>query len=254
MAEDEQIVTEEDKVAEDDLKKTKEKSETKEPVDAEEQVERSEVEDESEEKQEAEESEEESKDESEEQPTLAKKFPNLKGEDWETYAKSLETAYDNSFKEVRRLKEQSPPVEKTDEAVHPAVAYAQRQMEDEAQKAFDGIKDKYPQIQDLDTFEKFRKAVEGVSNAIWSAESRQPTFSEAYEKAAMVLGWGSDEAADKLGAAAKGVAASGKTNSATKPAPKSKITDKEVALARQTWASTTMSDTEIRKELETYKA
>jgi hypothetical protein len=188
----------------------------------------------------------------EEKPTFAKEFPNIKGDTPEEYARSLEEAYKNSSSEAIRLKQEletKPEPPETDVSTHPAVQYAESMMQNEVNSAFEKFSGDYPQVRDMDTFEKFRKAVGGVSDAFRQAEGRTPTFEEAYYKTAELLGWQKE---DKLGAAAKGAAASPKTNSATKSAPKSTVTDKQLEVGRHMFPGKT--DSEIRKELEAVKS
>ena len=250
---DDQIVKEEPVVTEDDLAKAKAELEAKDGVEDENPDEPSKVDDNDDAKQD-DSTEEDEKPQDQDEPTFTKKFPNLKGDDWENYAKELETAYDNSFKEVRRLKELKTEAAPADDgSTDPALAYARGLMQEDAQKAFDTLAEKYPQVQDLDKFEVFRKTVEGVSATLNTVLGRQPTFQEAYDKSASLLGWEAqttDDAAERVGNAVKNSAATTKTNSATKQAKPSKITDAMMIANRKMYPNKT--DQQIREELEEY--
>ncbi len=250
----EQIVDESKEVTDEDLAKVKAEAQ------AQEEVETSTEADESSEVQVEEEAEEESEAQAE-TPTFTKKFPNIKGDTPEEYAANLEAAYENSFAELHRLRggksenEGQPAVAETDTKTdNPALVYAETMWQNETNKAFNELKEKYPQVMDVENFNKFQASVSSVSSALTSVKGIAPTISEAYLETAKMLGWEPVDSKEKLGGAVKNAVASTKTSSsAPKPVPKSPVTSKEIKLARQMNPGLAdKSDAEIRAELEQY--
>lgn len=249
---DEQIVTDvvdDDKeVTEEDLRKSKEEV----------AVESSKETDEAPETDTAEEEPEEA--EEEETPSFVKEFPHIKGDTPEEYAKNLEEAYKNSTTEALRLKglaersteteEDTPPVDSSD----PTSLYIKQKMDEEMATAYTSFQKKYPQAAPgTPEFDTFVREVDFLSRTILSSQGRLAPPAELYQKAAVILGWEADKVddKDKLSAALKDSAASSRTTTSTKKAPKSKVTDAEIAIAKKTWAAG-KSDADIRAELEQY--
>ena len=261
---DEQIVDDKKEVTDEDLAKLKADADSKEEVEVAKPDESSkEADTEKEEKPDPSDKADEEKPESPpETPSFTKKFPNIKGDDPKEYIPNLEKAYESSTSEAIRLKTENDELktrleekpEQSDEtapAADPAVQYARDMMQSDANKAFEKFAGDYPQVRDLDTFDKFRSVVAKASDALAEAKGSRPTFEEAYYEAARILKWDKEDKDEKLAGAVKETAATSKTNSSTKSAPKTSVTDKEIKVGRNMFPG--KSDSEIRKELETVK-
>lgn len=208
-----------------------------------------------------EEAESDQAEEEAEAPKFVKKFPYIKGDTPEEYAQNLEAAYDNSTAEFKRLRDAQ--VDTTDKAdkeeevdLDPNALYIKQLRDTEITTAFSEITKHYPQVNDQTEYAKFVNTVGVLSNTILQSEKRLAPPKELYSKAAVILGWepeGKVDDKDKLGNALKNQAAESKNPVTAKPKSKqSKVTDKQVAIARVTWARPGMTDTEIREELEAY--
>lgn len=217
-------------------------------------------------------SDDEATDESQDSEAFTKKFDNIQGETPEEYARNLEIAYQNSTAEALRLKglAETQQARGATEAVtnvadvieedataevdvnDPVALYMKQKMDEEITSAYTSFSKDYPQVADAPNYTKFTKTVAQLSRTIVDSEKRLAPPSELYSKAAVILGWEKDTVteADKLSAAVKNNAASGKTSSATKPIPKSKVSDAMIAANRRMYPNKT--DTEIRTELEEY--
>jgi hypothetical protein len=186
-------------------------------------------------------------------PSLTKQFPNLKGDTWESYAKELEIAYQNSFSEALRLNNElkeknaqvaqpaaqpdSPAVPDVAPVVNPTraeldslpeIQYAKAQMNRDMVTSFNDFSKDYPQALEADSFDKFQKASDGVSAAFRATEGRTPTWSELYKGIAGALGWQPANATAKKDAALKDAVSSSQTVSSTAPpAKRSKVSDAE---------------------------
>jgi hypothetical protein len=211
--------------------------------------------------------ESESSDQSE---AFVKEFPNIKGDTPEEYLKNLEQSYKHSTSEAMRLKreldsgkETTPPkpvVTKSDdgggEELTPDQLWLRQQMDEQIATSFENFKKDYPQVDDPDEYDKFKQEVSVFSTAIMSGQNRMASPSELYQKAALSLGWEKQSAVsdkEKLGIAIKEGAASSKAvSSGAKPPAKSKVSDAQVATYKKANPSTTLTDSEIRKELEPY--
>lgn len=191
--------------------------------------------------------------------TFTKKFQNIKGETPEEYARNLEVAYDNSFAELKRIREsQTTETESSDDKpkkpVDPVLAYAAQKMQEDITRDISEFSKEYPQMQDEAERKKVDKRIGIISKTIQEDEGRIPSMRECLDVAAAMFKWQPNSTSDKseqIGAAVKNGAASTKTNSSKKQTPVSKVTDKQIALARQTWG-VGKSDAEIRKELEVH--
>lgn len=203
------------------------------------------------------------------EPTFVKEFPHIKGDTPEEYARNLEKSYQNSTSEALRLKQEldktkavKPPLTSTDSSgddddEQPLTAeqlWLKQQMDEEIANSFESFKKDYPQVDDPDEYDKFKAEVSVFSNAIRQAQGRMATPAELYQKAALSLGWDKQsEPSDKekLGIAIKDSGGTSKAiTSGAKPPAKSKVTDAQIATYRKMNPSTTLSDTDIRKELE----
>lgn len=217
----------------------------------------------------AEEAESEETDETEsdeEEVEFVKKFPNVKGDTLEEYARNLEAAYDNSTAEFQRLRqskvadgdegEEDEQETKTDDLSDPVKLYMKQKMDEEISTAFGKFSGLYSQVKSQADYAKFTRTVKTLSTTILQSEGRLAPPNELYSKAAVILGWEPDGKVDgkeKLGNAIKNRAAISKTNSSTKAAKStSKVTDNQVKLARMMWAGSDKSDADIRKELEAH--
>lgn len=225
--------------------------------------------DESEEAEETEESEETSDedgqtaDEATEDETsdeFVKEFPYIKGDTPEEYARNLEKAYGNSFAELKRIREAAK--QNTDERVgdtkqevdlsDPLALYAKQKMDEEINQEFANFSKQYPQVTDPAEYSKFTVEVATLSNTILNSQKRLASPKELYSKAAVILGWETDQVSgkDKLNAALKDSASVSRSNSATKKPVKSKVTDQMIAVNRLMYPNKT--DAQIRQELEAY--
>jgi len=208
-------------------------------------------------------------------PSFIKGFENIKGDTPEEYIKNLEAAYGNSTSEAMRLKKlaeartAAPPPQVGDDddddspvsppapvSSDPTQLWISQQMDKEILKAYDSFKSDYSQVEDPEMYDKFTAEV-SVFSQIEQAKGLMPDPADLYRRAAVSLGWEktskpSDK--EKLGAALKTNAASSPAKtSGAKPPVKSKVTDEQVAAYRQTARDGhSLSDAEIRKELEQY--
>lgn len=212
--------------------------------------------------------EEESTEEEAPAPTFTKQFANLKGDSWEEYGPELEKAYQNSFDEGLKLRAritelesikpeapagEQPAVPNLDS--HPAIAYAQAQMQNDMVNSFNEFAKRYPQARETDSFNKFEAAAKGVSSGIAAAEGRVPTYKELFEKTAQVLNWQPSDQIARKDAAIKEAGAESSTNSVTKPVPKVSVTEKELEIARKlVGPSNKQDDSELVKDLAKIKA
>lgn len=196
------------------------------------------------------------------QESFTKKFPNLKGETPEEYAKSLEEAYENSTAEFQKLRQQAPIPEPQAEPTDGAPTswtelYAQQKLAEEANSAYTELVKEFPQAADQDSpvYQQFVKEVDTLSKTIMASQSRLAPPAELYRKAAVILGWESNSPTqgDELKSKLKEGASVTRTNSATKKTGPSKVTDEEVAMYRKLNPTTEKSDSEIRAELEPHK-
>ena len=197
--------------------------------------------------------------ESDEEASFVKEFPNIKGDTLEEYLKNVEVAYRNSTSEALRLKkltDEKPEDDKIDTS-DPIALFMKQKMDDEINTAFDDFKKEYSQVSDDAEYGKFVSTVSVLSNTILQSEKRLASPKELYSKTAVILGWDPQSSVDgkeKLGTALKNSAATSKiSTSPTKPKPKSKVSEAEIEIAKQMWASD-KSDAEIRKELEAVKS
>lgn len=213
-----------------------------------------------------------------EAPTeFVKKFPNIKGDTPEEYARNVEIAYENSTTEALRLSDElkktqpAPPVtppadpvtppadtpEPPVTALKPTDLYVQQKLDEEIQSAFAVTQKEYPQVSDPTEYAKFTREVATFSRTILDNQGRLASPTELYNKAAISLGWEKKvvepDEAERLAMAAKDGAASSKTSSAPrKPAAKiPQISQKEMELNRKMYPGKT--DAEIIKELAPYK-
>lgn len=197
---------------------------------------------------------------------FVKEFSNIKGDTLEDYARNLEAAYKNSTAEALRLKKLADEAQ-SDEAAEdagqsaidtsdPVALYMKQKMDEEINAAFADFSKSFPQVQDQAEYTKFTNEVAVLSRTILNSQNRLAPPKELYSKAAVILGWEPEtkvDSKDKLSVALKGAASSSKTiSAASKPKTISKITDAQVAIAKQMGGWTEgKSDAEIRKELET---
>ena len=260
VADDNKTVTEEDLR---DLKYPKEDVETSEEADetteGEEEAETTEEAGESEEQ--SEEQAEETEDKTEESEAFVKQFSNIKGDTPEEYAKNLETAYSNSFAELKRLRdagktntESGGDENEEAEATDPISLYMKQKMDEEITEAYTEFSKHFPQVADPVEYDKFTSEVAILSRTIHGSQGRLASPKELYSKAAVILGWeAADKVSDKdrLGNALKDSAAVSKTsNASTKSKKPSKVSDAMIAANRRMYPNKT--DAEIRAELEPY--
>jgi hypothetical protein len=192
---------------------------------------------------------------------FVKKFPNIKGETLEDYARSLEAAYDNSTAEFQRLrqsktevKETGKPEDKDTKAspADPVSLYIKQKMDEEIVAAYSDFSKVYSQVNDAGEYARFTQKVDTLQK-LALAEGRISPPKELYNDAAAALHWEAGnkvDSKDKLGIALKNKAAVTKTTSATKKASRSKVTDAMVAANRLMYPEKT--DAQIREELEPY--
>lgn len=204
---------------------------------------------------------EEDETEQSEESTFVKQFPHIKGDTPEEYSKNLEIAYQNSTAEAMRLKQLSEQSNDSDEESDASPIdtsnitslYAKQKMDEEITEAYGTFSKQYSQVNDANEYSKFTNTVAVLSNTILQSEKRLASPAELYQKAAVILGWQSEDTptkAEKIAAAAKAGASASKTSSATKVASKSKVTDAMISLNRKMYPG--LSDDAIRKELEPY--
>lgn len=200
----------------------------------------------------------------EESEQFVKEFPNLKGNTPEEYAKSLETAYRNSFAELKRIRDEAAaketPIGKVDDEIEefdtsdPVSLYMKQKMDEEISNTFEQFSKEFPQAKDPSEYDKFTQEVALLSKTILASQKRLASPKELYLKAAVILGWESANKVtdkEKLGIAMKNSAATSKTTSAAaKKANHSKVTDQMVAANRLMYPDKT--DAQIREELEPY--
>jgi len=232
---------------------------------------------EAEEQEEAEEDPEkpaESEEESEtEAGPLTKQFPNLKGETLEEYNKSLEAAYDNSFKEALRMAQelkdnaavvaqardivakaaaapsegapQTPALNLSTTADEPDWMARARELDREQMTAsFEPFKQRYPQVLEPDNFKKFTAASDGVNQTLSAALGRKPKWSELFDGVAGVLGWQPLKDTSKRDNAIKENAAGTRAKGSVTPAPvkKSKVSDAQVDAYMKMFTSKTREE------------
>lgn len=205
-------------------------------------------------------------------PAFVKEFDYIKGDTPEEYAKNLESAYKNSSSEALRLKDElanrtAPPAVPTSEPetpdsddlpfpTSPLELWAQQNLDERINQAYDGFKKVFPQVLETDNFTKFSQRVSVLSKTIMADEKRLASPEELYETAAYSLGWSktSDpvDSKDKLNEALKNNAASGKpTSAAPGKAPiRPKISEAMMKMNRQMYPGKT--DAEIIEELTPY--
>ena len=211
-----------------------------------------------------EESEEESQETSDEETSFVKEFSGIAGDTEEEYRKNLELAYRNSTGEALRLKAELDKTQtksdQTEEAEEidlsdPLRLWAKQNLDEALKSAYADFSAHYAQVTDPVEYQRFTRTVAQLSRTIMDSEQRLAPPKELYAKAAVILDWQPNDKVDdkdKLDNALKDRASSSKTVSATKPkAGQSKVTDAEIAIAKQTWAAG-KTDTEIRTELEPY--
>jgi hypothetical protein len=191
--------------------------------------------------------------------TFTKKFPNIKGDTPEEYAQNLEVAYENSTAEFQKLRKQAPPLneDKDIEAELPSSMlelYAKQELDKKLNESWQTFSGQYSQVNDPVEYDKFKKRVATVNQAIISDERRLAEPSELYAIAASSLGWKSDTVpSDKesLAMAVKDNASTAKSSGSPKPAPKaSKVSSKEIAFYRKLHPGDDKTDAQIREELE----
>lgn len=199
-----------------------------------------------------------------EQSEFTKKYDNIKGDTPEEYAKNLEVAYDNSFAELQKLRHQPAPIPKAEEEsqeetdAKPATwtdLYAQQKLQEEADKAYKDLTETYPQAADQQStqYQQFVKEVDTLSRTILASQGRLAPPAELYSKAAVILGWESQTADDKLRAKLKEDGSTSKNPSATRKPSTSKVSDEEVGMYKKMNPMTEKTDAEIRVELELVK-
>ncbi len=188
----------------------------------------------------------------EEQRTLEKRFPNLKGDSWDTYGTELETAYQNSFTEALRLKKELdearavlanlptvkdagedkpvPPQSPAGYDQLPEIQYVRTVQQRDMKVAFDTFSESYPQVREEANFAAFRNAATPIGNAFMATEGREPTYDELFPKIASYLGWESTAAEGQRGQGLKETlgqsgGGGGQTNP---PARRAKVTNAQV--------------------------
>jgi len=210
-----------------------------------------------------EESEEAVEEESEEESSeFVKEFSNIKGDTAEEYARNLENAYKNSTAEALRLKglvdsnDQVDEIAESDDSppIDPRLLYLDGLINKEIQNDYEAFSKDYSQTQDPEEYAKFTKEAANLSRYILDTQKRVAPASELYSKVAAILGWTPETAPtdkDKLNVALKDSASMSKTSTTTKQKSSSKVTDAQIAVAKQMGGWTDgKSDAEIRKELE----
>ncbi len=196
--------------------------------------------------------------------TFVKKFPNIKGDTPEEYARNVEIAYENSTAEALRLKgvaeappvSNPPPADAEDEGSfvdtsNPLTLYAQQKMDEDIKIAYGDFKKDYTQVEDKEKYLEFKQGVAALSDTILRLEKRQASPKELYRKTAAMLGWektSTPSSKEELGMAIKQNGAASKSSPATKPPVRSKVTAEMVAANKKMYPDKT--EAEIRKELE----
>lgn len=215
-------------------------------------------------------------DSDDEDSEFVKEFSNIKGDTLVDYVKGLETAYKNSSAEALRLKRELDTLKAKDSAIgendddddsaddtrqvdnnDPLRLWAKQSLDKEIDGAFQDFSKIYPsQVADATEYDKFTKRVAVLSRTIMESEGRLAPPRELYTTAAVSLGWEADDKVtsnDKLKVAIKDRGSTSKTRTGpSKKAPKSKVSDKDVAVFRKMNPSDDKSDADIRKELEVY--
>lgn len=206
---------------------------------------------------------------------FVKELPNIKGETVPEYARNLESTIIESNKEGKRLADENAELKRqlatqgdttdtgtsggdsTGTAPDPTNTlelYAKQKLDQEIADAFGKFQKDYPQaVPGTPEYNAFTNEVSILSGTILQSQKRLASPEELYYKAAVILNWEKGSAPnsrEKLGMAMKGQAAVSKTSSATKPVPKSKVTDDMIILNRRMYPGKT--DDEIRKELEPF--
>lgn len=201
---------------------------------------------------------------------FVKEFPNIKGDTLVDYARNLESTISSSNKEGKRLADENLALKQRiaelesgkgtekesvneSEDLSQESAYIRQKMDEEIEGAFSEFRKKYSQVEDATEYNKFLNEVRVLGQTIRTSQKRFPSASELYTKAAAILGWeptNKVDDSDRLKVALKDRAATSKTTSSTKKAPKSKVTDAVLRANRKMYPG--KSDEEIRKELEPY--
>lgn len=247
----------------DDVETSEEEDETSEGDETQEETEGTSEEDGQTDNQTTDDSEEDdTMDSGEEDSEFVKEFSNIKGDTVEDYARNLERAYGESFKELKRIREASTTQKEPEvgdsspdevDVSNPVSLYMKQKMDEEITTAYGEFSKTYPQVQDPQEYDKFTKEVDTLSRTILQSQKRLAPPKELYSKAAVILGWeASNKVTDKdrLGNALRNQASVSKTTSSTKKASKSKVSDQMVAANRLMYPEKT--DAQIREELEPY--
>jgi len=251
----------ESKYGKDEVESSKESDETPEAEEPEEEL--AETSDDEGQTDEVATEESEEEETSDEETSFVKEFSGIAGDTEEEYRKNLELAYRNSTGEALRLKAELDKTETTDQTEateeidlsDPLRLWAKQNLDEALKSAYADFSAHYAQVTDPVEYQRFTRTVAQLSRTIMDSEQRLAPPKELYAKAAVILDWQPNDKVDdkdKLDNALKDRASSSKTVSATKPkAGQSKVTDAEIAIAKQTWAAG-KTDTEIRAELEPY--
>lgn len=198
--------------------------------------------------------------------TFTKQFPNIRGDTPEEYYRNVEIAYGHSFEELKKIRSEVPapipeaPKSEDGEAPTWYELRETQRLQDEAETAYADLTkpENYPILADQTSpeYAQFTKEVDSLSRTILASQGRLALPAELYRKAALIMDLqkSSEPSEDeKLGMAVKDGAAVSKTNSISKSAPKSKVTDQDITFFRKLNPTSELSDTEIRKELEPHK-
>ena len=251
----------ESKYGKDEVESSKESDETPEAEEPEEEL--AETSDDEGQTDEVATEESEEEETSDEETSFVKEFSGIAGDTEEEYRKNLELAYRNSTGEALRLKAELDKTETTDQTEateeidlsDPLRLWAKQNLDEALKSAYADFSAHYAQVTDPVEYQRFTRTVAQLSRTIMDSEQRLAPPKELYAKAAVILDWQPNDKVDdkdKLDNALKDRAASSKTVSATKSkAKQSRVTDAEIAIAKQTWAAG-KTDTEIRTELEPY--
>ena len=251
----------ESKYGKDEVESSKESDETPEAEEPEEEL--AETSDDEGQTDEVATEESEEEETSDEETSFVKEFSGIAGDTEEEYRKNLELAYRNSTGEALRLKAELDKTETTDQTEateeidlsDPLRLWAKQNLDEALKSAYADFSAHYAQVTDPVEYQRFTRTVAQLSRTIMDSDQRLAPPKELYAKAAVILDWQPNDKVDdkdKLDNALKDRASSSKTVSATKPkAGQSKVTDAEIAIAKQTWAAG-KTDTEIRAELEPY--
>lgn len=207
--------------------------------------------------------------EEEEEPKFVKKFPQIKGDTFEDYAKNLEEAYDNSTAEYHRLRESQNQNEAAPSAgeesgedrtsgtispTDPLSLYAKQKMDEEIDIAYTDFRKDFPQVTDKSNYDAFTREVQVMSKTIMESQGRLASPKELYNKAAIALGWERQPTVDskeKLTMALKDKSGSSKASGISKGAPKQpKISEAEIQANMKMYPAKTRQ--QIIKELTPY--